>query len=150
MISRSSISEFLSHKNIAVVGVSRNVKKFGNAVFKELKNKGYQVFPVNPYIKEFEGEKCYPDLGTLSGKAESAVIIAAPYVTEKTVEDAVSAGIKNIWIQQGAESDRAVSYCKENNMNVIYGECILMFAEPAAFFHRAHRFVNGVFGKLPM
>ena len=150
MVSKSNINEFLSLKNLAVVGVSRNAKKFGNAVFKELKNKGFQVFPVNPYITDYEGERCYPDLQSLSGKVEGAVLVVPPYVTEKTVEDAAFAGIKNIWIQQGAESETALSFCSENNINVVYGECILMFAEPAAFFHRVHRFAYGVFGKLPV
>jgi uncharacterized protein len=149
MVSRKSINDFLSIKKIAVVGVSRNPRKFGNSVFKEMKNKGYEVFPVNPNIKEFEGEKCYPNLQTLSGKVEGAVLVVPPNETEKTIEEAASAGIKNLWLQQGAESDTAISFCNENNINVVYKECILMFAEPAAFFHKAHRFVNGIFGKLP-
>ena len=149
MVSRKNINDFLSLKKLAVVGVSRNSKKFGNSIFKELKNKGYQVFPVNPYINEFEGEECYPNLNLLSGKAEGAVFVVPPDKTEKLVEEAFSAGIKNIWMQQGAESKNAISYCKNNNINAVYGECILMFAEPAAFFHKAHRFVSGVFGRLP-
>ena len=149
MVSRKSINDFLSVKKLAIVGVSRNTKKFGNVVFKELKSKGYEVFPVNPNITDFNGEKCYPNLQTLAGKVEGAVLVVPPYITEKTVKEAASVGINNIWMQQGAESETAVSYCSENKINAVYGECILMFSEPAAFFHKAHRFVNGVFRKLP-
>jgi hypothetical protein len=149
MVSRSNVNDFLSLRNLAVVGVSRSGKKFGNSVFKELKNKGYNVFPVNPGASEIEGEQCYANLKLLSGKVDGAVFIVPPFETEKLVVEANFAGIKNIWMQQGAESKSAISYCANNNINVVYGECILMFAEPAAFFHRAHRFVNGVFGRLP-
>ncbi|MDI6803245.1 MAG: CoA-binding protein [Bacteroidota bacterium] len=149
MTTQKSIQEFLSQKPIAVVGVSQTGKKFSNAAYKELKSKGYQVFPVNPKTETISGEKCFPNLKSLPEKVGGVVVITKPTETEKIVREAYTLGIKHIWIQQGAESDEAIHFCKEQNVNVIYGECILMFAEPAAFFHRAHRWVWGVFGKLP-
>jgi len=65
------------------------------------------------------------------------------------VKEAASAGIKRIWMQTGAESAPAIEYCKANGISVIHGECILMFAEPAETFHRMHRTVRRLFGKLP-
>ncbi len=149
MVSRKSVNDFLSLKKLAIVGVSRNAKKFGNVVFEELKSKGYEVFPVNPNMTKYNGETCYPELKILNGKVEGAVLVVPPSQSENLVKEAESIGIRNIWLQQGAETETAISYCKEKNINVVYRECILMFAEPAAFFHKTHRFVNKVFGKLP-
>ena len=65
------------------------------------------------------------------------------------VREVAEAGIKHLWIQQGAESDAAIEYCREHEINVVHGECILMFAEPVGSIHRFHRWLWGVFGKLP-
>lgn len=149
MTSKSLVDDFLLQKNIAVVGVSRNNKKFGNVIYKELKKKGYRVYPVNPNLAEIEGDTCYPNLANVPVKLDAVVINVPPQQTEKVVEDINEAGIKKVWMQQGSQSDAAVEYCKKNGINVIENECILMFAEPAAFFHRAHRWMRGVTGKLP-
>jgi predicted CoA-binding protein len=149
MIKRESIDSFLSCTKIAVVGVSRTGKKFGNNALKELKNKGYTVFPVNPNAIEIDGEKCFGSLEQLPEKVDGAVVVVPPGESLKVIKQAFSAGIKNIWLQQGAESTEAISFCNDNGMNVVYGQCILMFAEPAEFFHRAHRWIKGITGKLP-
>lgn len=149
MNTKKNIAEFLAQKSVAVAGVSRNGKKFGNSVYRELKSKGYQTFAINPNTPEIEGEKCFASLSEIKEKVNAAVIVVPKEQTEKVVRDAVASGIHNIWLQQGAETEDAINYCVKNNVNLIYGECILMFAEPAAFFHKAHRWVNGVLGKLP-
>ena len=149
MNTKENIREFLSQQSIAVAGVSRNGKKFGNSVYKELKNKGYRTFAVNPNAGEIDGEKCFASISDITEKVNAAVIVVPKTETEKVVRNAVSSGVSNIWLQQGSETDDAINYCVQNQVNLIYGECILMFAEPAAFFHKAHRWVNGILGKLP-
>jgi uncharacterized protein len=149
MTSKKLINEFLSERNIAVVGVSRSGKKFGNTLFKDLKTKGYKVYPVNPNAALIDNEKCYPSLLALRGKVNAAVLVVPPFATKEVVRDAYSAGIKKIWMQLGSESEEAVIFCQEMKIDVIKNECVLMFAEPAAFFHKAHRWVNGLVGKLP-
>jgi len=149
MNSKKLIEEFLSKKNIAVVGVSRFGKKFGYTLFKDLKTKGYNVYPVNPNADFIDNEKCYPSLLALRGKVEAAILVVPPFATKEVVKDAYSAGVKKIWMQLGSESQEAVIFCTEMKMDVIQNECVLMFAEPAAFFHKAHRWVNGLVGKLP-
>ncbi|NOY06371.1 MAG: CoA-binding protein, partial [Chlorobi bacterium] len=58
-------------------------------------------------------------------------------------------GIRRIWMQQGAESEEAIRFCEEHGINVVHGECIMMFMEDPAFMHRAHRWVWKLLGKLP-
>jgi predicted CoA-binding protein len=149
MNSKTVVDDFVNQKSYAVVGVSRNGRKFGNTIFKELKKKGIKVFSVNPNMNEFEGEKCYPTLVDIPYTVDAVIINVPPTQAEKVVADAYSAGIKKVWLQQGSQSESAVEYCKEHNMDCVSNECILMFLEPAAFIHRAHKWLWGVVGKLP-
>jgi len=149
MTSKTLVEDFLSEQKIAVVGISRSKNKFGNAIYRELKKKGYALFPVNPNMDEFEGDKCFSSLSSVPEQVDALIINIPPKNTKAIVEEAKNVGIKKIWMQQGSESEEAIKFCNENNIEVITGECILMFAEPAAFFHRAHRWVNKITGKLP-
>jgi len=149
MTQKADVEEFISQKRLAVAGVSRKSNKFGNAVFKELKKKGYQVWPVNPNMETFQGEPCYPDLKSVPGPIDGVVVVLPPKRTEVLVKEAKEAGINRVWMQLGAQSDAAVDFCKQNGMLVVANECILMFAEPVASFHKFHRWIWKVFGKLP-
>jgi len=149
MNSKKVVEEFIAQKKIAVVGVSRKKTKFGNAIYKELKQKGYQVFPINQHINVFEGDTCYPDLHSIPEKVDAVIINVPPAQAEKVVREAKDAGIGKVWLQQGSQSEAAVKYCEENGIDCVSNECILMFAQPSAFIHRAHRWVWGVLGKLP-
>jgi len=149
MTSKKIVDEFLLQKKIAVVGVSRKKTKFGNAIYKELKQKGYNVFPVNPHINTFEGDICYPDLLSLPEKVDAVVINVSSLQTEKVVRDAKQAGINKLWLQQGLQSEEAVKFCEKNGIDFVSNECILMFTQPSTFIHRAHKWVWGVLGKLP-
>ena len=149
MTTKASVADFTAQKKLAVVGISRKGRKFGNMAFKELKKQGYQLFPINPNAETIQGERCYPSLGALPEPVDGVLVVVPPAETEKVVREAAAAGIKRVWMQQGAESPEAIRFCQENGIEAIHGECILMFTAPSAFFHRAHRWVWGVFGKLP-
>jgi predicted CoA-binding protein len=149
MSSKKSVDEFLSKKNLAVVGVSRKSTKFGNVIYKELKKKGFTTFGVNPNLESIDGDKCYRSLRELDGKIEGVVNVVSPKETINVVKEANALGIKNVWMQQGSESDEAVAYCRENDINEVHKECILMFAEPVKSIHGFHRWIWKVLGKLP-
>jgi predicted CoA-binding protein len=149
MTTRSAVTDFLDRRKLAIVGVSRNGQKFGNSAYKELKAKGYQIYPVHPHADTIEGDPCYPNLKALPEPVDGVLIVVPPQETEKVVQDAAEAGIRHVWMQQGADSAAAIRFCEERGINVVHGECILMFAEPTAFFHRFHRCVWGLLGRLP-
>jgi len=149
MTTKAAIDEFMAQKTLAVAGVSRNVNKFGYRVYKELKDKGYTVYPVNPNAESIEGDACYATLAALPETPSGLVIITPPAQSEQLVRDAAKAGITHVWMQQGAQSAAAVQFCEDNGIHYVAGECIFMFSEPAAWFHRAHRFVNTLVGKAP-
>lgn len=147
--SMSSVNEFVAQKTLAVVGVSRSGKKFGNSIYKELKKRGYTVYPVNSNAGEFEGEKFYADLNSLPVKPGGVVLSIKPDQTLGMTKEAAAAGIKNIWMQQGSESGQAIEYCAENGINEIHNHCILMFAGQVDSIHKFHRTIWKIFGKLP-
>jgi predicted CoA-binding protein len=149
MISKAMIDDFVSQRSLASVGVSRKGNKFGNNAFKELKTKGYKLSLVHPSGEIIEGQQTYPSLKALPEKVGGVLVVVPPAQAEKVVREAHEEGIDRNWLQQGAESKAAIQYCEQNEMSVIYYKCILMFAQPLAFFHKPHRWVMGVLGQLP-
>lgn len=149
MTSKAAVDDFVAQRALAVVGVSRSGKKFGNAIYRELKAKGYRVFAVHPQAPEVEGERAYPSLTALPGAVGGVVICVPPAQAEQVVHDAAGAGIRRVWLQQGAESEAAVRFCQEQGLSVVAGECIMMSVAPVAFPHSMHRWVWRLLGKLP-
>lgn len=149
MTRKLDVDEFLKQKKLAVVGVSRQMNKTGNVIYQTLKKNGYHVFPVNPYMETFDGDRCYPDLKSLPEHVTGAVLVIPPEQVEKVLKDAAAANITFVWLQLKAGSDAAVQFCRENKMTVVSGECIFMFIEPVTSVHRFHRWLWKILGKLP-
>jgi uncharacterized protein len=142
------IEEFLANEPAAMVGVSRNPKKFGQAAFKELKEKGMNIVPVNPEASEILGVKVYPDISSLPSEIKSLIIVTKKDKTAGIIREAKNKGIKQIWIQQMAESSDALKELEGSSTNYITGECILMYYKPHSF-HKFHRGLKKLFGRYP-
>jgi hypothetical protein len=149
MTTQAAVNDFVSQKRLAIVGVSRKKAKFGNYALRELRRRGYQLFPVHPEADTIEGETCFRSLKDLPEPVGGLLVVVPPAATETVVREAAAAGIPRIWIQQGAESPAAVKYCEENGIAAVHGECILMFTQPTGWLHGAHRWVWKLLGKLP-
>lgn len=121
------IQEFLNRGNVfAVVGASRDPKKYGYKVYRDLKSAGYRVFPVNPNADEILGDKCYPSLENLPVKPDVVDVVVPPRITERTVETCKKLNIKKVWMQPGSESERAIEFCKENGIDLVYRVCVMI------------------------
>jgi predicted CoA-binding protein len=142
------IDDFVSSKRIAVLGMSRSGKKFGNMAGKELKAKGYEVFAVHPDVSEIDGFTCYPDLRSLSGKIDGVWISIPPKNVPPVLEEAAEIGLKNIWLQQGAWSKEVQETIDKLDLTVVSKKCIMMYAQPVHSIHKFHRTIKGIFGKL--
>ncbi len=149
MNTRKEVEEFLGCKHLAVVGVSRSGKDFSNAAYRELKQKGYRLVPVNPHADSLEGDRCFHRLTEIPDKPEGALVVTNSAQTESVVREAAEAGIRRLWIQQGCQSDGALQLARQKGLSVVSGECILMFAAPVASLHRFHRWVWKLLGRLP-
>jgi len=149
MKASESINLFMQQPHIAVVGVSRNKNKFGNAVYRSLKKKGIKVLPVNPHLTHFEGDKCFSSIETLPPDVKAVFVNTPPDKTIKIVEKAFNKGIKHMWLQQGSTNDEVINYLQGKDVNYIADRCIMMFAEPVGSFHMVHRFFSKITGNFP-
>ena len=131
-------SDFLAHKRVAVTGVSREPKSHGsNTVYKRLRERGYDVFAVNPNAKEVEGDRSYKDLRSIPGGVDAVVIGTRPERAEAAMQECAELGIKHVWMHWGAGassvSEAATVYGREHGITVIDGGCPLMFGPTADF-----------------
>jgi uncharacterized protein len=147
-------SDFLAKKRIAVTGVSRTPGSHGsNAVYQRLRQRGYEVFAVNPNADKVEGDRCYHDLKSIPGGVEAVVIGTRPQTADTTVRECVDLGIKQVWMHRGpgagSVSKSAAAYGREHGMTVIDGGCPCMFEPTADGAHKAMRFVFTLTGNVP-
>lgn len=149
MVTQRQIDSFLSLKTLAVIGVSRVERKFGNAIYKELKNKNYSVYPVHREMSSFGNDICYRDLKSIPYTPDGLLISVSREKTLGIIQDAHSAGIKNIWLHLMSETAEAIDYCGKNGINLIYKECMFMYLQPVKSIHSFHRFFRKLFGKMP-
>jgi predicted CoA-binding protein len=120
------IKEFMSQKRFAVVGATSNTKKYGNKIFKNLKKRSYEVYPVNPRLKEIEGTKCYATISEVPAKIDVVDFVVPPPVTEAILKECQELGLARIWLQPGSESEAAIAFCHENNLKVVHGVCVML------------------------
>lgn len=121
------IKKFLDKKNIfAVVGASRNPEKYGHQVYRDLKEAGYEVYPVNPNAEEILGTKCYPALESLPVKPDVVDVVVPPKVTENIANTCKRLGITKVWMQPGSESESAIEFCESNNIDVMHSVCVMV------------------------
>jgi uncharacterized protein len=139
-------SAFLANERVAVTGVSRTPESHGsNAVYRRLRERGYQVFAVNPNATEVEGDRSYPDLKSIPGGVQAVVIATRPEYAGDTMRECAELGIKQVWMHRGpgagSVSSAATSYGREQGITVIDGGCPLMFGRTADFGHKVMRFI---------
>jgi len=121
------IRAFLGSPAFAVVGASDDPAKFGHRCYAALLRHGFQVNPVNPNAATVLGHPAYPDLASLPEPVAAVSIVTPPRVTERVVEDAIAAGVRQVWMQPGAESPTAVQRAREAGLSVIHGgPCLLV------------------------
>jgi predicted CoA-binding protein len=148
MVTLKQINEFIASEPIAMVGVSRNPKKFGFTAFRELKEKGMNIIPVNPHADEIHGSKAYPDIKGLPADTKGLIVMTPKSQTAAVVRDAREKGIKQIWIQQMSESQEAVKELESTDINYITGQCILMYYKPHSL-HKFHGTLKKIFRRFP-
>src|SRR5215207_2466598 len=143
---KAAADAFLANKRIAVTGVSRTPKDHGsNTVYKRLRDRGYEVFAVNPNADKVEGDPCYQDLKSIPGGVQAVVIGTRPEIAEDTMRECAELGITQVWMHRGpgtgSVSAEATSYGRQRDITVIDGGCPCMFGPTADFGHKVMRLV---------
>lgn len=123
----NKVAAFFSSPAFGVAGASSNRNKFGNKVLRVYIQHHKKVYPINPREKMIEGILCLANVENLPDEVKSLSIITPPAITEKIVEAAIKKGIQHIWMQPGAESEKAIQLCEKSGMTLIAkGPCILV------------------------
>jgi len=140
-----AVSEFLGQRRIAVTGVSRTPQDHGaNVVYKRLRERGFEVFPINPNADQVEGDAAYADLKSVPGGVDAVVIATSPAHAETTMRECVDLGIGRVWMHRGpgagSVSDEATRYGREHGITVIDGGCPCMFGATADTGHKLMHF----------
>lgn len=151
---KEAAAEFLAHKRVAVTGVSRTPGSHGsNVVYRRLRERGYEVFAVNPNADEVEGDRAYHDLASIPGGVEAVVIGTRPQTAEATVRECVDLGVKHVWMHRGpgggSVSNSAAAYGREHGLTVLDGGCPCMFGPTADTGHKVMRVVFTLTGNVP-
>ena len=140
--------DFIECKRIAVIGASRKGDKFGNMASKRLRERGYQVFIVHPEVNEIDGEPCYPNLTPVKDKVDGVFVCIPAAQASGVFRQASEAGLRNVWLQQQAETPELIELGEELDLDLVYGKFILMYAPPVRSYHAVHRFFVNLFGQL--
>lgn len=149
------VKDFLDRQRIAVAGVSRTRQDAANLIYRRLRDRGYQVFPINPNAQTVEGDRCYPDLASIPGGVDGVVIVTRPPVTDEIVRQCPGAGVRRVWMHQSlvhggtSVSETAREFCRANGISVIPGGCPLMFGKTSDVGHRCMRWIMRLTGRLP-
>lgn len=151
---KEAADQFLSHKRIAVTGVSRKPENHGsNVVYNRLKERGYEVFAVNPNADRVEGDPCFADLQSIPGGVEAVVIGTRPERAQQTIEECERLGISEVWMHRafggGSVSESAADYGRRHGMTVIDGGCPLMFEPASDGGHRMMKWAFTLNGHVP-
>lgn len=117
---QNDIDEFMKQKRFAVIGATDNNEKYGYKIFKNLQERGYEVYPVNPKLEELEGTKVYHTLSDIPVRVDVINFVVPPPVTEQILKECNKLGLKRIWLQPGSESEDAIKYCNDNDMTVLH------------------------------
>ncbi len=145
------IQEFLNDKKVAIVGASTNKENYGRFLMVELIKKDYQVFPVNPKCKEVQEVACVPTVKELPNEVHNVILAVPPSLTDEIIDQCIGTPIQRVWmirgVGKGAYNESAYEKCKENNIDVVYGFCPMMFLGEG--MHKFHFWLRKKIGKLP-
>ncbi len=133
MTTQEVIDRILSEKTLAIAGVSRSGRGFGNKVLRDLTGKGYEILPVHPSADEVGGLSAYSSLAELPDRVGGLILVVPPMQTEILVKKAHANGITRIWMQPGAESTESIQFCRDNGIEVVDDRCIMVLSTPSSF-----------------
>jgi len=118
--------EMLNKKVWAVVGATDKKDKFGYKIYKKLKSRGYEVYPINPGLDRIDGDKCYKSILDLEIIPDCVDMVVPPKISNKVIEDIVEKGVKYVWFQPGTFNEDTISLAEERELKFVYYDCVLV------------------------
>jgi predicted CoA-binding protein len=138
--------DFTKVRKIAVVGVSN--RKFGGFMYKSLRKRGFEVYPVHPTRETFAGDHCFDRLTSLPDKVDMAVVAVSPLAAEQVTQDAIEANVPKLWYQQGPNFTEVAAKAEQAGIATVTSKCVLMYAAPVTGIHAVHRWLARLLGRL--
>jgi predicted CoA-binding protein len=117
-----------SNPSIAIVGATDNPEKYGNRIYRDLKAKGFRVYPVNPTKDKIDGDTAYADLGDLPEAPDIVNFVVPPTRTLRLLERAKELGLMNVWVQPGAENEDVLAYLDTHGFDYLTNACIMVWS----------------------
>lgn len=111
-------------KAIAVVGYSDRPDRPSYRIAQFLRQAGYTVYPVNPTVKEIDGQPCYAALRDVPEPIDIVNVFRRSEYLSEIVAEAIEVGAKTVWVQLGIFDDRAVQKALDAGLNVAANTCI--------------------------
>jgi len=145
------IQSFLDDGKVAIAGASNNRDNFGKSIMKELQKLGYEVYPVNPKCNEIGGTPCVPTVRELPAEVNNLILAVPAGITDQIIDQCIDSPIQRVWMLKaagkGSYSEKAHQICRENQIEVVYGFCPMMFF--GSGMHKMHLWLRKSFGKMP-
>ncbi len=114
-----------SARTVACVGVSSNPQKPSYGIFQYLAEAGYRMIPVNPTVPEIFGRPSYPNLAAIPEKIDVVQVFRKPEDVLPVVEQAIKAGAKVVWMQEGIVNEEAAQRAREAGLQVVMDRCMM-------------------------
>ena len=114
-----------SAHNVACVGVSTNPEKPSYGIFQYLLEAGYNMIPVNPTAPLVMGRRSYPDLASVPEKIDVVQIFRKPEDVPPVVEQAIQAGARVVWMQEGIVNQQAAERAEQAGLQVVMNRCMM-------------------------
>jgi predicted CoA-binding protein len=121
-----------SGTTVAVVGATDDPSKYGGRIYRDLKQKGFTVFAVNPSRTEVDGDQCWPTLADLPDRPTIVDYVVPPAVTLAVLEEALALDLMNAWVQPGAEDAAVIEYLETHEFNHLVNACIMVHSRSNA------------------
>jgi predicted CoA-binding protein len=122
----AEVREILAgNRVVAVVGMSENPARASNHVAAYLMEHGYRVIPVNPARESILGQKCWPSLSAVPEKVDIVDIFRKPDAVPEIVDEAIKAGAKVVWMQEGIVHNAAAEKARAAGLKVVMNKCML-------------------------
>ena len=112
---------------IALIGASNDKQKYGNKIYRDLRNKGYNVTPINPKEETIEGDKAYNTIEEMPKLPDIANFVVPPPIAIKIAQNISKLGVKHLWFQPGSESNELETWLKnEDGIEYLINACIMV------------------------
>lgn len=141
----TKIEAFLQNNAIAIIGASRNEKKFGSQLLKHLWTEGFEVIPVHHEADEIQGIHCFRSILELPDHVKAICLVTHKIDTDRFVDEAIAHGMKHIWVQQQSETEQTKTKAENKDVNIVLGRCLFMYSNPKGF-HKFHSRLSRIFG----